>query len=101
MFANYDELKRIATNSGKCSRTETNTAPHIGYTFTGHKTGFLLLGFELLLIKLEFLREKYWIWDKRVAFDWSNRKRIQCMRDLYEHLTVDMSGSDKETGENR
>lgn len=51
--------------------------------------------------KLEFLRERYWLWDKCATFDWSNRKRIQYMRDLYEHLTIDLNSSDTETGENR
>ena len=41
--------------------------------------------------KLEFIRDRYWLWDKCAAFDWTNRKRIQYMRDLYAALTWDMS----------
>lgn len=40
------------------------------------------------LDKAMFIREKYWLWSKRPVFDWSNRKRIQYMRDLYDNLTV-------------
>lgn len=40
--------------------------------------------------KADFIKERYWLWDKRQHFDWTNRKRIQFMRDLYENLTVEM-----------
>ena len=40
--------------------------------------------------KASFIREKYWIWDKRHSFEWKNRKQIQYMRDLYETLHPEM-----------
>ena len=40
--------------------------------------------------KADFIREKYWLWDNRKSFDWTNRKRIQNMRDLYDKLTMQM-----------
>lgn len=40
--------------------------------------------------KAQFIKDNYWIWNQRVHFDWGNRKRIQCMRDLYENLTQKM-----------
>lgn len=41
--------------------------------------------------KAKFIRDRYWLWDKRQHFDLSNRKRIQYMRNLYENLTVEMT----------
>ena len=40
--------------------------------------------------KADFTKERYWLWDKKQHFDWTNRKRIQFMRDLYENLTVEI-----------
>ena len=40
--------------------------------------------------KAAFIREKYWIWDRRHSFEWKNRKQIQYMRDLYETLHPEM-----------
>ena len=45
--------------------------------------------------KLYFMRNRYWLWDKCVTFDWSNRKRIQYMRELFAKLTQDMPGPQK------
>ena len=40
--------------------------------------------------KADFIKERYWLWDKRPHFQWANRKKIQAVRDLYDILTVKM-----------
>lgn len=40
--------------------------------------------------KAEFIKEHYWLWDKRKHFEWPKRSRIQSMRDLFDNLTVRM-----------
>lgn len=40
--------------------------------------------------KADFIKENYWIWKNRKHYEWPKRSRIQSVRDLYEHLTMEM-----------